>query len=167
MMVNVQPKKKNLWKDMDQHEIDQLWAEALDAYVNNESLYLGKDLEKEAIERQEKHTEESEKFGLIQDYLDRLLPEDWDVMDIMERREFIYGSDFAKPREGTEARQRVCAMEIWVELFGSDPKMLTPIQAREINDILRRMPGWKAYSKGSGKIRFGTQYGLQRAFVRE
>lgn len=167
VMVNVQPKKKNLWKDMDQHEIDQIWAEALDAYVNNESLYLGKDMEKEAIERQEKHTEESEKFGLIQDYLDRLLPEDWDVMDIMERRDFLHGNDFAVPKEGTEARQRVCAMEIWVELFGSDPKMLTPIQAREINDILRRMPGWKAYSKGSGKIRFGTQYGLQRAFVRE
>ncbi|WP_412523906.1 hypothetical protein [Clostridium sp. JS66] len=57
-------------------------------------------------------------------------------------------------------------MEIWVELFQADPKQMTPVQAREINDILRKIEGWKPYCKGTGKLKFGKTYGLQRAFTR-
>ncbi|PLR84685.1 hypothetical protein CVD25_01000 [Bacillus canaveralius] len=159
-------RKKNLWKDLNQHEIDQIWAEALEAWKAKESLYLGKDLEEEAIERQLQHTEESEKFGLIEEFLNRLLPENWSDMDISMRRRYIHGSDFGEVEEGSVTRDRVCAMEIWVELFESDPKMLNPMQSREINDILRRISGWQAYKEGSGKLRFGP-YGLQRAFIKE
>jgi hypothetical protein len=41
------------------------------------------------------------------------------------------------------------------------------MQAREINDILRRLPDWKPYTGGSGKLKFGKLYGLQRAFIRK
>lgn len=44
--------------------------------------------------------------------------------------------------------------------------IMKPMQAKEINDILRKMEGWEPYSKGTGKLRFGKNYGLQRAFVR-
>jgi putative DNA primase/helicase len=56
--------------------------------------------------------------------------------------------------------------QIWVELFQGDPKLMTPAQAREINDSLRKLQGWEAYSSGSGKLKFGNTYGYQKAFVR-
>lgn len=54
-------------------------------------------------------------------------------------------------------------MEIWVELFSGDPKQLTPMQSREINDILS---GLKEWCKSKGALRFGKNYGSQRAYLR-
>ncbi len=167
VVVAVQKRTKNLWKDMTQYEIDQIWAEAVDCWNEKEPLYLSGKLAEAAKEAQEAHTEESAKAGLIEEYLNRLLPEDWAKKDIGERRRFIHGSDFGETDEGTVKRERVCAMEIWVELFEGDPKQMTPIQAREINDVLRRIPGWKAHTKDRGRLYFGKNYGYQRAFVRE
>lgn len=167
VVVDLYEKKKNLWNDMIQAEIDQIWAEALEIWNSGESLYLGADIEKEAIKRQEHHTEESSKEGLIREYLNRLLPENWGDLDVGARRRFIHGSEFGEAEEGTVKRDRVCAMEVWVELFQADPKQMTPIQAREINDILRKLEGWQPYSKGTGKLKFGKMYGYQKAFVKE
>ncbi len=164
--VSVGERKKSLWEDFTQNEIDQVWAEAKVRWEKGEKLWLDPDMEKEAIKRQEKHTEESAKAGLIQEYLDTLLPANWDDLDIGARRRYIHGTEFGDGAEGETVRDRVCAMEIWVELFEGDAKQLHPMQAREINDILRRMPGWKPYTGGDGRLRFGKVYGKQRAFVR-
>ncbi|MFS1519641.1 VapE domain-containing protein [Bacillus sp. SCS-151] len=164
--VNAKKRKKTLWDDMTDHEINQIWAEAKEAYKEGEALYLPKELEEEAMERQKLHTEESEKYGVIQEYLNRPLPSNWSNMDIGARRRYIHGSDFGEQEEGTVERDRVCAMEVWVELFESDPKHLNPAQSKEINDILRRMSGWGAYTKSRGRMKFGKLYGIQRAFVR-
>lgn len=166
VVVGISEKKKNLWDEMVQAEVDQIWAEALELWNSGESLYLGADIEKEAIKRQEQHTEESSKEGLIREYLDSLLPENWGDLDVGARRRFIHGTEFGAAEEGTVKRDKVCAMEVWVELFQADPKQMTPIQAREINDILRKLEGWEPYSKGAGKLKFGRNYGLQRAFIR-
>ncbi|KOF56138.1 phage-like protein [Clostridium sp. DMHC 10] len=167
VVVAINKSNKNLWKELSQDEIDQIWAETLTLWRNGEGLFLSPDIEKEAVKVQEQHTEESSKEGLIREYLDRLLPKDWGKLDIGARRLFIHGTDFGEAKEGTVQRDKVCAMEIWVELFQADPKQLSPIQAREINDILRKIEGWKEYSKGTGRLKFGRNYGLQRAFIRE
>ncbi|MCL5290558.1 MAG: virulence-associated E family protein, partial [Firmicutes bacterium] len=164
--VGIWERKKSLWIDMDHYVIDQIWAEATDAWRNGERLYLEAALETEAIQRQEQHTEASTKAGLVQEYLERLLPTDWENRDISSRRAYLHGGDFGTEVEGIVRRERVCAMEVWVELFCGDPKLMTPIQAREINDILRRVPGWKTYTESRGRLKFGKIYGLQRAFVR-
>lgn len=162
------PHPKSLWTDFTDAEVDQVWAEALAIWRAGEALYLDQELEAEAVKLQEMHAEESEKFGLVQEYLELLLPENWANMDIPARREYIHGSDFGEVPRGTMRRDRVCAMEIWVELFNGDPKALTPMQAREINDILRQMPGWRPYTGGTqSRLYFGKHYGRQRAFVRE
>lgn len=166
VMVGVQERKKNILVDLTAYEVDQIWAEAVEAWRNGEPLYLDEALEAEAAVQQERHMEESAIAGLIQDYLDRLLPEDWELRDIPARRAYLHGTDFGDEKEGTVRRDRVCAMEVWVELFEGDPKQLTPAKAREINDILRRLPDWEPYNKGTGKLRFKL-YGLQRAFVRK
>lgn len=164
--VGVFEKKKNLWLHMDKTEINQIWAETTRLWKNGESLYLDEKIEKEAIKKQEQHTEESSKEGMIREFLDMLLPDNWNELDAFSRRTFIHGTDLETSLEGRVQRDKVCAMEIWVELFQGDPKLLTPMQAREINDILRKIENWEPYIQGSGKLRFGKNYGLQRAFVR-
>lgn len=54
-------------------------------------------------------------------------------------------------------------IQVWVELFNGDPKKLTPIQSREINDLLNQIEGWK---KAKSNLSFGKSYGKQRAFTR-
>ncbi len=158
---------KSLWNYLTDDDVDQVWAEAYSLWQNGEPLVLEKELEEEAYHIQEAHTEESEKYGLILEYLQRKLPEDWDNLDVGARRQYLHGGDFGEVAEGNFQRNRVCAMEVWVEAFYGDPKQLTPMQAREITDILRRIPGWVPYSerKNRGRLYFGNLYGYQRAFI--
>ena len=158
-------KTKNAW-DITQDDIDQLWAEAYYYWSNGESLVLEGDLEEEALRIQLSHTEGGELVGLIEEYLDMLLPENWESLDIFDRRDYIrnYGDD---DHCGSVQRERVCALEIWCEVMEGDRKNLQNAKAREITDILQAMRGWSPYTKGTGKARFGRLYGPQRAFVRE
>jgi hypothetical protein len=167
VVVGINKRNKDLWTHMVQAEIDQIWAEAYEIFKGGESLYLNPEVEKEAVKRQEQHTEESSKEGMIREYLHMLLPENWADLDIGDRRGYIHGSGFGKDSEGTVQRDKVCAMEIWVELFQGDPKQLTPFLSKEINDVLRKLEDWEAYSGGQGKLRFGKIYGTQKAFVRK
>ncbi|MFZ5818228.1 MAG: VapE domain-containing protein, partial [Bacillota bacterium] len=161
------PHPKSLWADLTDAAVDQVWAEALALWRAGETLYLDAELEAEALELQAMHAEESERAGMIQEYLETPLPENWDSMDIPERRQYIHGGDFGETPRGTVRRDRVCAMEVWVELFNGDPRTLSPMTAREINDILRQVPGWKPYIGGTqSRLYFGRHYGRQRAFVR-
>ena len=59
--------------------------------------------------------------GLVREYLDTLLPEKWDDMDLFERRNFLHGEDFGNPDlKGTVRRMCVSNMEIWCECFGKE-----------------------------------------------
>ena len=119
-------------------------------------------MEAEARRLQEEHTDESPLAGLIRDYVERLLPDNWAKLDLGERRDYIHGDGLDMP-EGTVPRDRVCAMEVWVELLNGDPKKLMRTQAIEINDILRKMDGWE---QPLGGIRF-AHYGKQKGFLRK
>ena len=158
-------KTKHSW-DLSKAEIDQLWAEAFVYWSEGEPLVLEGALEEEALRIQLSHTEGGELVGLIEEYLDMLLPEDWETMDIYDRRDYVanYGDD---DHCGSVQRERVCALEIWCEVLGGDRKNLQNAKAREIIDILQSIKGWSPYSKSVGKMRFGKMYGVQRAFIRD
>lgn len=158
-------KTKNSW-DLSKDEIDQLWAEAFTYWAEGEPLVLEGELEEEALRIQLSHTEGGELVGLIEEYLEMELPEDWESKDIYDRREYIrnYGDD---DYCGSVQRERVCALEIWCEVMEGDRKNLQNAKAREIIDILQSIKGWSPYSKSVGKMRFGKLYGVQRAFIRD
>lgn len=156
-------RKKSVFDDLNQGEVAQIWAEAKFRYKQKENLYLSGDMEEEALKRQQEHTESNAKAGLIEEYLEKLLPENWSQMDLYQRRNFLKGDDFTSPGEGTVQRQRVCALEVWCELFDGDTKGLTNSQSREINDILRGITGWQPIGK---LVKFGKLYGPQRGFTR-
>lgn len=162
--VAVKPNTKSVFNDLTEYEVNQIWAEAVELFKSGEKLYLSGEEEKEAKKQQEEHSEESAKAGLIQEYLDKLLPENWYNLNISEKRNYIQGSDFGDLDEGSMRRDKTCVMEIWVELFNGDPKQLSPMTAREINDILGGLEGWEKYNS---KLRFGKTYGIQRAFIRQ
>lgn len=149
------------WGDRElDFDVDQIWAEIVDAYNLGEVWHLDRELEKEAVERQRAHTEVSSKQGMIEEFLKIKLPENWDELSISERQAYFYEDSFDEKAEGVLERDRICAIVIWVELFNGDPKRYNLRDAREINGILRQIEGWKERDK----ISFGKQYGRQRGF---
>ncbi len=162
--VGFMPHCKNVFKDLTDHEIDQIWAEALEIWKDGEPLYLSKEEEAEAAKQQEAHSEESAKTGLIEEYLNKPLLDNWYNLGLAERKNYIQGTEFGEQSEGTMRRDKTCVMEIWVELFNGDPKQLTPLQSREINDILKGLEEWE---RNNSPLSFGKVYGRQRAYIRK
>ncbi|MGE1061821.1 virulence-associated E family protein [Megasphaera paucivorans] len=152
-------------RDIGEIDIDQIWAEVYEAYRQNDSLLLPADVAKTAAELQEAHTEGSEKAGLIQDYLDKKLPENWDSLDLYDRKAYLEDYDERAP-DAVVVRKRVCILEIWCEAMNGSRPQLTNAVARELNSIMQGMRGWMPYKERSGKLRFGNIYGLQRAYIR-
>lgn len=159
--VTVTNKGKETGDSLDAETVDQIWAEIVIRYKAGENWYLDEKIEAIARQVQEDHTEMNGKQGIIENFLETLLPENWDGMDL-DKRLLFWSGGFGETEKGTEVRQKVCAIEIWQELFRGDPKTFTQAQAREINGMLRRVPGWKSQSSVNCGI-----YGRQRAFVRE
>lgn len=148
--------------EMTEETVDQIWAEAKYRYAIGEKLYLDEAMEQEAKKIQEQHTEESPLAGMIREFIEKEIPENWPEMSIGDRQDFIRGDSFEYHGELVK-RDRVCALEIWVELLQGDVKKLTRATAIEINDVLRKTEGWyqpKSY------IRF-VLYGKQRGFRRK
>jgi predicted P-loop ATPase len=141
---------------------EQCWAELMAIWEHDKDLLPSKASMDAARELQEEHTEGSEKFGLVQNYLETKLPERWKDMTIQERRDWLSGETSIEG-EGVIERDRVCALEIWCECLGNPKKTLRNLDAREINNILSRMPGWKPYDRAGGRMKF-NHYGQQRAF---
>ncbi len=157
---------KRAWNTLTKDEVNQLWAEAVHWFNENEPLYLSNELEEIAREIQLGHSETSTRLGQIEEYLEQLVPENWEDMTISERRSFL-ADDFGSTGTGTILRDRICALELWVELFDGNPKNFPALDRREINGIIRNLKGWGKYEGSlSGTLRFGKEYGVQRAYLR-
>lgn len=148
-------------------EVDQIWAEALEYYNAGEELFLKDAVAAEAYARQRDAMETDDREGIVQEYLDRLLPADWDTKELFERRNFLNGSEFGgESTPGTVRRERVCAMEVWCECFGRPRETLKKSDSYEIEGILYKLGNWSRYSgNAQGKMRI-PGYGVQKAFVR-
>jgi len=148
-------------------EVDQVWAEAIEYYKQGEELFLKDAVATEAYAMQRDAMETDDREGIVQDYLDRLLPEGWDNFDLYQRRNYLAGSEFGGDQhEGTVQRTRVCAMEVWCECFGKPRETLKKTDSYEIEGILFKLGGWQRYAgNAQGKLRI-PGYGVQKAYVR-
>jgi len=157
---------KSVFEDLPE-EVDQIWAEAVTLHKSGHKLYLEGKAAEEAVRQQKLHMEESPKKGLIEEYLNRDYPINWEEMDLFERRNYLDNQDDgfnADASTETMKKDKTCVMEIWCELFKGDPKSLTPLISREINDILRSLDGWE---RSKSNLSFGKIYGKQRAYIRK
>lgn len=143
--VAVEPDRrtKSVFEHLTEYEVGQIWAEALQAYRQGESLELSPEVDIEAKKIQGLHMEEDPRVGLIQDWLES---EELDEMD----------------RPTGQLRQRVCASQIWTECLAKRKGDMRPWEAREICEIMRRIPGWQELK---GRVRI-PGYGQQTAFER-
>ena len=147
--------------------VPQLWAEALFYYRHNEPLYLTPEMEAAANEEQAAALESDVREGMIQEYLEALLPEDWNSMDISERRAFLRGDRLtAGNRVGKDKRMAVSAVEIWTECFGRDPASIRRSDTYDIFGMLTRIGGWEKYKGNKNGCIRRPPYGPQRCYAR-
>ncbi len=148
---------KHSW-DMTKDEISQIWAEVM-MYVNKgEELHLSPDVEALAKKEQREAMETDEREGLVRDYLDTLLPAEWDDMTLFERRNYLNGSEFGDSgHKGTVKRTAVTNMEIWCECFGKERSNLRRSDSNELMVILTKM-GWKRKDAKQRIPLYGPQY---------
>lgn len=159
------------WSKITKKDIDQIWAEAIHFYKEGEELYLEPELEKEMRDIQSKHTEESPYVGIIEEFLNTKLPTNWNELSIFDRRRYYQGDVDMLPTGNVDyiERDKVCALEIFVECFGKDKgDSRGAMELKKITSALRQIECWHVYEGNKqGKLRFGKTYGLQRAFVRD
>jgi len=156
MPVDVIPHRitKDVWVDLTEEEIDQIWAEAVHLCRKKEKLYLSDAAEEIAKNEQMKHSEVDERKGVIEQFLDKLLPENWDEKDPMERRMYVEDPLSAN---GTEEREFVCVAEIWCECLGKDKENMNRYTTREINDIMKSISSWEYHSSTKNFKHYGKQ----------
>ena len=158
--VGRNPVTKNVWKQLPE-ELDQLWAEAVTYWRLGEPLYLSGEVADAAKAQQECHREVSVREGLILDFLEKEVPHDWASWSLDRRRVFWSGGAVGDAR--LAPRQRICALEVWCELFDGQGKDMRRADAQEINSIIATAAGWK---KAENALKFGY-CGAQKGFTRE
>ncbi|MEG2291784.1 MAG: virulence-associated E family protein [Carnobacterium sp.] len=164
--VGIMPNKFTVWNDLTPDYRNQLWAEAKAYWEQGENLFLTVEQEELAREQQQLHTEESALEGMIQEYLEVLITEDWYTLSRDERKSFIQGQGDDLVERGTIKREKICVMEVWAELLNGDPKGLMPAKSAEIRTILNHLEDWQKHKTGTGKLSFGKDYGGQTAYTR-
>ncbi|MDD3337864.1 MAG: virulence-associated E family protein [Lachnospiraceae bacterium] len=158
--VGEQEHTKNVWRDLTDEIINQLWAEAKARWQLGEATYLTGSVEKAAKDKQEQHREASPKEGLIQEFVARKVPSDWSTWTLDRRRDYWAGNAQGGTYELVE-RDRICTIEVWCELFFGSQKDIKPTDSREINATISNISGWKRSEK---VLRCGP-YNTQRGFV--
>lgn len=148
--------------DMDEDTVKQVWAEVMVYAKAGEKLYLSPELEDYAKEEQRAAMERDDREGLVQEYLDMLLPGNWDSMDVYKRRDYVRDADDPMRPDGSICRMEVSNMEIWCECFGKAKEDMKPSDSYSIAAIMERMDGWSR----TGKARVLPIYGKQRIYRR-
>lgn len=148
--------------DMDEDTVKQVWAEVMVYAKTGEKLYLPPELEAYAKEEQRAAMERDDREGLVQEYLDMLLPDTWDSMDVYKRRDYVRDADDPMRPDGSVRRMEVSNMEIWCECFGKAKEDMKPSDSYSIAAIMERMDGWSR----TGKARVLPIYGKQRIYRR-
>ena len=159
--IGVQPKKKSVFKDLTESEISQIWAEAKHYYDEHEPLYLPAELEAEARSSQNDHGEEDDRQGIIEAFLEKGLPSNWEDKSMEQRRRFFEDEDDECRATGLYPRNHISAIEILNECLHERIDDSARYKTRGINAILKKLRGWKY----AGKIRDDV-YGRQKVYER-
>lgn len=158
--IDVNKVKLNVFDDLTETYIDQIWAEAYHLFKANEKLTLSSEAGDEATRKQMLHSESDERTGLVLDFLDMPLPLKWDSMDLTARR--MYLEDPSELKLGPP-RDYVCIAELWCELLGKNKEDMSRYNTRDLNNIMKSLGGWEAKSSTR---KFGF-YGTQKYYERK
>lgn len=153
---------KDVFNDLTDYEVGQIWAEALRLYKKGESLFLPDNLQPAAEQIQKDHTEEHPWTGAVQQFIEMKLPDNWAKMNRYERTAYIHHPDDIQPA-GVHTRTKVCIQEIWYEAL-NQKNQIDERGANSIKDIMRGLAGWREEKKA---IRFSSYGRIRGGFIRD
>lgn len=168
---------------IDQDYIDQVWAEVLYKFKQEEpfdeqNLLPPEEILQQATELQENYTEGGSLDGMITAFLEMLIPENeiWDNMSKIERRKYAetdgrgfsisttvtedYGIVKQTTKDipaGIRKRDIVCPAEIAYECFKVENPNRDRATLKEITEVLDKLPNWIL----KGRMYYGV-YGDQK-----
>lgn len=151
--------------------VNQVWAEAVhiwktsrDKYglKDNPELFLSSEEEAAAESVRSMATEEDSMTGLIQAYLDTLVPENWVEMSPEERISWLRDEEQGIV-SGTHPIDVVCSLEIWEIALGRERGKHSRVDILQITNALKQLPGWFGPMPKPTRLPF---YGPQRVFAR-
>lgn len=134
---------------------DQFWAEAKHVWESGEKLYLEGDILAESEKAQKSAMEVDERVGMVEEYLNTLLPDNWSSMDTYSRRSFLSGDPTAA--KGTVKRTTVSNAEIWCECFNKNLSELKASDSYAIAAIMAQVDGWKRSDERISMPIYGRQ----------
>ena len=156
-----QTEQRKRW-EFSKEEKDQIWAEAKALYEAGEKLYLEGEMIAQAEGAQMQAMEEDDRKGLVEEYLNTLLPANWDAMDLYERKNWLSEKGGPTAVEGTVERTTVSNLEIWAECLGNPISTLRPTDSYSIAALMAQIDGWRRSTK---RIKLPI-YGKQRLYER-
>lgn len=151
--------RKSVFRDLTEAEVDQIWAEAAVRWRLGELLFLSPEMEEDAERRRQEHMARDPLEGIIEEFVEKLLPADWQKWDI-EKRLMFWGGGMQYDGHLVQ-RDRICAAEIWRECL-QERRAATKADASRVNTILARLPEWDR----AGVLFIGPGYGKQKGFRR-
>lgn len=155
-----QKKQKKTWDFTPEYRA-QFWTEAKEIWKSGEKLYLEGDLLEVAEEAQQSAMEVDERLGMVEEYLNTSLPDDWANMDLFQRRNFLQGSEFGmSEHKGAIMRTEVSNSEIWCECYGKSLQELKPTDSYSIAALMAQLPNWERTTS----IKRQPIYGRQRLY---
>ena len=151
--------------------VNQVWAEAVHIWKtskaqyglkDNPELFLSASEEAAAESVRSMATEEDSMTGLIQAYLDTLVPENWVEMSPEERISWLRDEEQGIV-SGTHPIDVVCSLEIWEIALGRERGKHSRVDILQITNALKQLPGWFGPMPKPTRLPF---YGPQRVFAR-
>ncbi len=151
---------KDIFKDLTQEEVNQIWAEAMWLYRNTkEPMYLEEKAIREQAEKlQQEHHVRDYREELIIDFLQTRITSDWYTLDSNEHIQMLKNEDLEMEVE----REKVCALEVWVEALECDKTKMTNADRKFIQKVIESQ-GWIRSEKA---IKFNKTVGVQRGYRR-
>lgn len=151
--------------------VNQVWAEAVHIWKtskaqyglkDNPELFLSASEEAAAESVRSMATEEDSMTGLIQAYLDTLVPENWVEMSPEERISWLRDEEQGIV-SGTHPIDVVCSLEIWEIALQRERGKHSRVDILQITNALKQLPGWFGPMPKPTRLPF---YGPQRVFAR-
>lgn len=155
---------------LDPATIDQIWAEAKHLEKQGEDLYLMGTALEAAQQAQTDSVESDDRSGLVYEYLEKLIPNNWHALPLGTRRAYLDSGILPKNltphsidgKDPFVKRTAVSKIEIWAECFSRDPDAMRRADSYDIAAIMQQLDGWS----DSGKRERLPIYGRQRTYHR-